>query len=404
MFDRICLVHYHEIGLKGRNRLTFERRLLDNLKTALRDYPGIDIGRISGRLLVQLGDPDQAEHVAAAIAQTPGVARVSCGWRTNRTLDEIYTAACLAVDEVLPFTTFKVAARRSNTDFPLTSMELNQLVGAHLRAHLPEQIVRMKNPDVKVCVEVVQGSTYIYARSLKGVGGLPVGSAGKVVCLLSAGLDSPVALWRMMRRGAVAVGLHFSGRPQTADTSEYLVCELAEALAPAAGIGRIYLVPFGDYQREIASTVPPALRIVFYRRLMFAVANEIADLENAKALVTGESLGQVASQTLENIRAVDGVARYPVFRPLIGNDKQEIIAEAERLGTFEISTRDHADCCTLFMPRSPETHANLELVERIWDELPTDAWISQIMAELEYRDFNCPAYRAPKSKQRIEKK
>jgi thiamine biosynthesis protein ThiI len=222
---------------------------------------------------------------------------------------------------------------------------------------------------------------------MKGVGGLPVGTAGNVVCLLSAGLDSPVAAWRMMRRGATVTALHFSGRPETADTSEHLVRELIATLRPFGGIERLCVVAFGGYQREIADHVPPELRVIFYRRLMFAVANEVARRFSAKALVTGESLGQVASQTLDNILAVDAVARYPVFRPLIGTDKQEIIDDAQRLKTFDISSQNHEDCCTLFMPRNPETHAKLARVEAIERRLPFDAWLARILDELEVEEF-----------------
>ena len=254
----------------------------------------------------------------------------------------------------------------------------------------------MKDPDVRVRVEIIQGSAYIYARSVTAIGGLPVGSAGKVVCLLSSGIDSPVALSRIVKRGAVAVGVHFSGRPQTADTSEYLVDQIARTLAPMQGIGRIYVVPLGDYQRAIAEMATPSLRIIFYRRLMYRIAQLIAQREGAKALVTGESLGQVASQTLDNIAAVDQAVSIPVLRPLIGTDKQDIIAEAKFLGTYDISIQPADDCCTLFMPRSPETHADLEQVLAEWETFPLAQWEEEIMASLEYRDYPCPAYHAPR--------
>ena len=200
----------------------------------------------------------------------------------------------------------------------------------------------------------------MYARSERGVGGLPVGSAGKVVTLLSSGIDSPVATWLIARRGAVCVPVHFSGRPQTADTSEYLCQDIIRAFAPAIQIGRMYVVPFGEAQRQIALACPTSLRVIMYRRVMYAVAERIARLEGAKAIVTGESLGQVASQTLENIAAVNEMVTLPVLRPLIGSDKQEIIERAHEIGTYDISCETAPDCCTLFMPRAPETHARLD--------------------------------------------
>ena len=229
-----------------------------------------------------------------------------------------------------------------------------------------------------------------------------MGSAGKVVSLISSGIDSPVASFKMMKRGAVVVGVHFSGRPQTSDTSEYLVDEIAEALAPVGGFGRIYYVPFGSYQSRIADVCPPNLRIILYRRLMFRVAQEIARMEGAKALVTGESLGQVASQTLENINATNCVVDIPVLRPLIGSDKQEIIEVAQRIGTFEISSRPADDCCTLFMPRSPETHARVRECEQAEEAYPVDEWVQEICRNLEFRDYPCPAYKAPKVRKKMQ--
>ncbi len=398
-FQRIILVHYHEIGLKGHNRSVFEKRLLRNLEALLSAYPLVTIHRIAGRLCVFLRegtDCGTAVACADAIVGVPGVARVSCGFKCERDLGQMGEAALLALAEAGEFASFKVHARRNHTDFPIDSMQMNRDVGALLCAAHPDKRVIMKNPDVTVGVEVVQSAAYVYARSVRGIGGLPVGSSGRVACLLSSGIDSPVALWRMARRGAVPVGVHFSGRPQTSDASEYLVDDIARVLEKTGCIGRVYVVPFGDCQREISLTAPPSLRIILYRRLMFRVAERLAQREGAGALVTGESLGQVASQTLENIRATDASVTLPVFRPLIGNDKLEIIDQAQQLGTFEISSMDAPDCCTLFMPRSPETHARLEDVEAAEADLPIERWVEELAAAAEPHDYACPAYRPRK--------
>lgn len=396
MFERICLVHYHEVGLKGRNRASFEHRLLSNMEAALVAFELKEVCRISGHLLVVFENADDLELAAEILLQVPGVARVSRGWRCAREPEEYNRCAELAMMDCGEFESFKVVARRSNTDYPIDSMQLNQLVGAHLCAFAPDKKVKMKDPDVKVHVEIIQGSAYVFSRSDRGIGGLPVGSAGKVVSLMSGGIDSPVATWKLMKRGAVIVGVHFSGAPVTDDASEYIVDDIAHALAPAGGISRIYMVPFGKYQKAIASECPPPLRIVLYRRLMFRVAQGIARIERAKALVTGESLGQVASQTLENIAAVNAAVDIPVLRPLIGSDKLEIIDVAKRIGTFEISSRPADDCCTLFMPRSPETHARIVDCERAEQDVPIDAWVEEILSNLEYRDYPCPAYKPPR--------
>jgi len=192
-----------------------------------------------------------------------------------------------------------------------------------------------------------------------------------------------VASWRMLKRGSIVLGLHFSGRPATGTASERLVQELADVLAQTGGLSRIYVVPFGDIQREIASIVEPSLRVIMYRRLMLVIAQELARSQNAKALVTGESLGQVASQTLDNIVATDAVTTMPVLRPLIGSDKEEIINEARRIGTFDLSIQDAEDCCTLFMPRKPETHARAEQVAASWDLLDIDSLVVRALDALE---------------------
>ena len=398
MASRVCLVHYHEIGLKGKNRARFEHILMDNLKAALAAFSVSTIVRISGHILVTFSAPGEAERAFDAIARTPGVARVSLAFHTNRDPHEYCEAAVRALREAGNFYSFKVAARRSNTDYELTSIDLNRQVGEVLCEAFPDKKVLMHDPDVQVHVLVVQGSVYVYARSVRGVGGLPQGSAGKVMTLLSSGIDSPVATWMLARRGAVPVPVHFSGRPQTADTSEFLVQDIISALAPSVQIGRLYVVPFGDCQREISLACPSDLRVIMYRRVMYAVTERLAAIEGAKAIVTGESLGQVASQTLENIMAVNEVVSLPVFRPLIGSDKQEIIARAKEIGTYDISTQDAPDCCTLFMPRRPETHAKLDAVHAAWDMFDHEAMIQHLVDTVEHIDYPAPCYHAPRSR------
>jgi thiamine biosynthesis protein ThiI len=379
----VVLVHYHELGLKGRNRPSFERQLIKNITVALKAVePASEIRRTSGRILVYPSSYKQGRAALAVLVKLPGVARVSLGEQVARSLDAINPAALRALERSEPFASFKVAARRANTDFELDSMTLNRELGSYLVEHTEGKTVRMKEPDVTVHLEIIKNLAYVYAVSERAIGGLPVGTAGRLICLLSSGLDSPVAAWQMIRRGAEVVGLHFSGAPETPDSSSYLVRRIADALEPFGGLFALYVVHFGGYQRQIALAVPEKLRIIFYRRLMFAVASALALRIGAKGLVTGESLGQVASQTLDNIVAVDAVATLPVLRPLIGTDKQEIIQRAEQLGTFEISAQGTEDCCTLFMPRNPETHARLGEVEALWQELPHAQWVEEILGVL----------------------
>lgn len=392
-YQRVVLIHYHEIGLKGHNRARFESRLLKNVLGLMDGYPVVTIHKISGRLVVFLKEGtsrEDAERCASFIARIPGVARISCGFKCPREIEDISQAAVMALGEAEPFQTFKVAARRAHTDFPIDSMTMNRDVGAVLCAAFPDKGVKMKGMDVEVHVEVVQNSAFVYAFSIPGVGGLPVGSSGKLMCLLSSGIDSPVALWQMAKRGAVCHAVHFSGAPETSSASEFLVDDIAHVLERTGCIACVHTVELGGYQRSISLECPPPLRVILYRRLMFKVAERLARECGAKALVTGESLGQVASQTLENICCTDASVNMPIFRPLIGTDKQDIISTAHALGTFEISTEDAPDCCTLFMPRSPETHAKLAQVEDAEAVFPEEEWVDQIVSEARCQTYHQP--------------
>lgn len=395
MPQRVCLVSYHEIGLKGRNRSTFERRLRENLDAALVALPAGRVERIASRLMVPVLDEERAGEVAQRIAMIPGVHAVFNGVRVKADIDEVNEAALAALRHVSPVSSFAVDGRRSNTDFPLRSLEIGRVVGAYLQQQTG-LAVDLGNPDATVSIIVSGHDAYVATERLDGPGGLPVGTAGRVVSLLSSGIDSPVSTWRIAHRGAVVVGVHFSGRPQVSSASERVVERLGRVLEMSGGLGRIYVVPFGDIQREVSLSSPPDLRVLLYRRLMVRIAERIASVERAKALVTGESLGQVASQTLENIAVVDEAAKLPVLRPLIGSDKLEIMAEARRLGTYELSIEEAPDCCTLFMPRSPETHAKLPMVLEAWEALPHARMVDDALQALEWLDFRCPAYRPPK--------
>ena len=396
MSERVCLVHYHEIGLKGKNRSIFENQLVTNLKCALRDTPLKCVKRICGYILVTF-EGGATRDYQDLIGKVPGVARVSLAHECPRDLAEYSQAAIVSLGEAGSFSTFKVHAHKSSTDYPVHTLDINRQVGAALCEAFPDKKVDVHNPDVTVHVNVVQGSVYVYAVSERGAGGLPVGTAGKVVTLLSSGFDSPVATWMLGRRGAICVHIHFSGRPMVSDTSEWLTQDIVKALAPSGVVGRLYVVPFGARQREISLAVDQKLRIITYRRVMFSVAERIARIEGAKALVTGESLGQVASQTLENIAAVDETVSMPVLRPLIGSDKQEIIERAQQIGTYDISCQTAPDCCTLFMPRRPETHAKRDEVHEAWDSFDHEAMIEDLVDHIEYVDFDqCPSYRPPR--------
>ena len=406
MAERVCFISYHELGLKGKNRGTFERRFQLNLDEALDSYvsrlaPGVKrsaivghVRHITGRYIVEVRDQQRWEEIARVLSRVPGCTSVTLAYQGGRDLGEIEALALRCFEEGLPAASFRVRAKRSNTDLEMTSMELAAHLGELLGATHPVP-VKMKGADLEVQVTIVGGQSYVSSRRIEGIGGLPTGSSGRIVSLLSSGIDSPVATWRLLRRGAVGIGLHFSGRPATSDASERLVAEIGDILSETGGLARIWVVPFGEIQRDIASRVYAPLRILCYRRMMLKVACELARREGALALATGESLGQVASQTLENIAVVSAVADLPILRPLIGSDKQEIIAEARRIGTYELSIQDASDCCTLFMPPQAETHASFEAMEESWALLDVESAVATCLETATCIEYPCRNYPRP---------
>lgn len=372
------VVHYHEIGLKGRNRGFFERRLVENLRGALRPFADTRIEVMNGRLLVRTpGAP--SDSLLDAVARTFGVAFLAPVRVVSSDVGEM-TAAALGLLDAKSFRTFAIAARRATKQFPLTSRDINVELGAAVQAATGAG-VDLGNPDVTVHVEVVGGRTLVYVERRDGPGGLPVGVSGKVVALLSGGIDSPVATYRVMKRGAKAVLCHFHSAPFTDSSSERKAKELAQIIASRQGPTTMYLVPLGEAQQQIVLTAPAALRVVLYRRLMMRIASRVAQSERAKALVTGDSLGQVASQTLENIACVDDAVDIPVLRPLIGTDKQEIVTDAQRIGTYETSILPFQDCCSLFVPKSPATRASVGECRDAESELDLDVLVESCIAQ-----------------------
>lgn len=368
----LLLVHYHEVGLKGRNRPVFERALKRNLTRAL----GASASRVRlvpGRVEVR----DPTEEALDRVRRVFGVANVSPARLVDADLDAVVAAGVQAAreaDEERPFETFAVRARKARTGFSPSSQRVNEVLGDAIRTGLDKR-VDLSNPDVTVRVEVLERHAYVSARKYAGPGGLPVGTAGPVVSMVSAGIDSPVATWRVMKRGAEPVIVHFHAQPFTDRSSEQKVEEIVGELADWGYRRSWWSVPMGEQQREITVSAASSLRLLLYRRLMLRVAEAVAAREGALAVVTGESLGQVASQTLENLGAVGSVARLPLLRPLIGDDKAEIIEAARAIGTFDISAREHQDCCTLFEPRDPATRASAAELDDAEEAYDADAMV-----------------------------
>jgi thiamine biosynthesis protein ThiI len=357
----VVVVHYHEISLKRGNRPLFLRHLARNLARAAADLGPVTLRQRPGRIVLDLDGHPHPEAVRDRVQRVCGVASVTLGYRTSATLDAMRTVIGRLV-EGREFRSFRITARRAFKTYPMTSVELNRALGAFVLERVATR-VDLERPEVEISVEVLPDEAFVSLDRRPGPGGLPVGASGTVAALLSGGIDSPVAAWRMIKRGCRVVFVHFHSVPYLPPTSQAKARALVERLTEWQYDSRLYLVPFGEIQREVVLSVPGPARVVVYRRLMIRIAEAIARDAGALALATGESLGQVASQTLENIAAIDAVAAGPVFRPLIGTDKIEITAEAQRLGTFEISIEPDADCCTLFVSRHPLTRMSVAEAE-----------------------------------------
>ncbi|MBS3735994.1 MAG: tRNA uracil 4-sulfurtransferase ThiI [Candidatus Bipolaricaulota bacterium] len=388
------LVHYGEIALKGDNREYFEEKLVDNLCSALDGLSFESVRRKYGRVLVELGGTDGAKlsEYEERVNRVFGIANYAFVRTCSRDLDSIKKEAWELVRSE-DFSSFKVASRRSDKNYRLNSVELNEEVGAHLQQRYEQRgsprEVDLEEPDFTLYLEVTSSEVFVYKRKIDGPGGLPVGTAGKIVSLISAGIDSPVAAWKMMKRGAGVVFVHFHSFPRTDRASQENVREVVEVLSSWQGWGKLYLVNIRSIQRKIITKAPKRLRIIFYRRTMLRAAERIVGQENAKGVVTGDSLAQVSSQTLENLRATgESVSSsVPIYRPNIGMDKHEIEYRAREIGTYEISSRSSRDCCVYMRPKHPETKASLNEVREIEQSLETDDLISEAVANSDIEEF-----------------
>jgi thiamine biosynthesis protein ThiI len=373
--QRPCLlVHYHEISLKGGNRPLFLRFLARNLTRATADLPPVGVVQLPGRIVLDLAAHPNAEAVRDRARAVFGVANLALADRVPSTLDHIKSAVARLI-EPLAFESFRVTARRAFKTYPLTSPELNRELGTFVLERAKTR-VDLERPALNIRVEVLPGETFVYAHLEPGPGGLPVGVSGQVMALLSGGIDSPVAAWRMMKRGCQVLFIHFHSVPYLPATSQAKAKALVNHLTRWQYASRLWLVPFGEIQREVVLSVPPPARVVIYRRLMLRIAEAIGRSAGAEALVTGESLGQVASQTLGNLARIEEAASLPILRPLIGMDKLEITEQARRLGTYEISVEPDQDCCTLFVPKHPATRTSREDIQRLEVRLPMDRLVA----------------------------
>lgn len=396
--ERLLLVRYGEIGLKGRNRHVFEEKLADNMRAALADIEGAKVNREYGRIFVRLEDEGRTGEALERLQRVFGIVAVNPALRVPLDLEAIREAAAMLVRaEGDPPRTFRVSARRAYKRFPHTSQELNHLVGAYVLRHVPHLTVQLTDPDVTVTVEVREHAAYVYADQVDGPGGLPVGASSRALLLLSGGIDSPVAGWMAMKRGIELHAVHYHSPPFTSERSKQKVIDLCRVLArwsPAPV--PLHVVHFTEVQKEIHRHVPQELGITVMRRFMLRIGERLARRLDAMALVTGESVGQVASQTIESLAAINPVTDLPVLRPLVGLDKAEIIQKAEEIGTYAISIRPYEDCCTLFVPEHPATHPRLDEVEAAEAALPVEELVEEAVAGTELEEHHAqPVMVAP---------
>lgn len=354
------IIHYSEIALKGENRSFFEQKLINNIKTAL-GKSSKKVYKKYGKIVCDLAVNADIKIVKKILGNIPGIAYFSFAETARFEIEDIKKKTIHLLKNI-DFKTFKVDSKRSNKNFPYTSREINEKLGEHVIKRLNKK-AKMKEPDVKVFIEVSEKEAYVYTEKHKGVGGLPVTSSGKVVCLLSGGIDSPVAAYLMMKRGCKVIFVHVLNKSLTTKRVVNKINKIVKELSKFQSSSKLYIVPFEGIQKEIISKVDSKNRMIIYRRFMALIANRVAFKENAKMIVTGDSIGQVASQTLENLKVIYDASTLPILSPLIGLNKEEIIIMAKNIGTYEHSIIPYPDCCSFMISKHPETRAELENIK-----------------------------------------
>ncbi|NLN07726.1 MAG: tRNA 4-thiouridine(8) synthase ThiI [Firmicutes bacterium] len=383
----LYLIRYGEIGLKGKNRRFFENTLTANIQRVLRDIPGCRVWQAHTRNYVEVPDTSSRE-VEERLQKVFGIVSFSPVVKVPLDLEAIKAAALQEFAKTArPGLTFKVNTKRANKRFPLLSQEISAAVGAHLLRNLPGLTVDVHTPQEVLDIEIREEEAYLYTKKILGPGGLPVGVAGKGLLLLSGGIDSPVAGWMMLKRGVTLEALHFHSYPFTSERAKEKVFDLCHRLAVYGGRIILHVAPFTEIQTELRLKAPERLTVTLMRRMMLRVAEQLAARRKALALITGESLGQVASQTMESINVIERVTSLPVLRPLIGMDKQEITEISRRMETYPISIRPYEDCCTLFLPAYPAIRPRSADVEAAEAALDIPSLLADCLGNIERHEI-----------------
>ncbi len=377
----IILIKNGELALKGLNRATFEDILIKNIRKRIKPLGEFEYRKEQSTVsVIPISDGIDMNEVSERVGRVFGIARYSRALQVPKDMEDITANAPKYLEEQLKFAkTFKVEAKRSDKKFPLTSPEISAEVGGAILSEFPHLKVDVRNPEIIVTVEIREKFAFIRGNQLKGAGGLPTGTAGKSTVLISGGIDSPVAAYMMAKRGLVLNAVHFASPPYTSPQSEDKVYRLLKKVASYSGSITLFTVGFTEIQEAIRDNCPEDMFTLIMRRFMMRIASAIAEKEDSKALITGESLGQVASQTLPAIACTDAVALMPVFRPLIGNDKDEIISVSRKIGTFDISIEPFEDCCTVFTPKHPKTKPGIKMLEDAEKALDVEALVERAL-------------------------
>lgn len=387
------IIHYDEIAIKGKNRKFFEDQLIKNINEKIKIHKQNEsVQRMYGRFKISFDSPfvwnDEKKEVWNEILSTTfGIANYGFGYETKND-EENLKITTKTIGENETFTTFRITTNRINKDYPKTSMEVNHFLGGTILKNFENKKVKLKKPDLEIFVEILGHKAFFLANKNKGGSGLPVGCSGKAVVLISGGIDSPVATFFAQKRGLETIFIHFHSYPQTSQKSVDKVRELVKKLTKFNPNATLYMCPFLDVQKEIFKKSPDKFRILLYRRFMYRIAEKLAKKIKAKVLITGESLGQVASQTIENMTATqDAVEELLVLRPLIGFDKKDIIEYAKKIDTYQISIRPHEDCCTVYMPKNPETKARINEIKKLEQEFNVEKMVDEMMEQLEIETY-----------------
>ncbi|EJO7756420.1 tRNA 4-thiouridine(8) synthase ThiI [Listeria monocytogenes] len=386
-FDRM-LIRYGELSTKGKNRKQFVTKLAQNVKRAMTDLPEVRIHGERDRMYIILNGADY-QLVEERLKPIFGIQSFSPAVRVNLDVEEVKAAALALVQDAHEENgTFKVAARRSHREFPLDSDEINQEIGAYVLQNMEDLTVNVKNPDVKLTIDVRKEGVFLSCRTILGAAGLPVGSSGRAMLMLSGGIDSPVAGYLAQKRGVEIEAVHFHSPPYTSEQAKQKAVDLAAKLAKYSGQVQMHIVPFTEIQEVIKQQIPESVIMTVTRRMMLRITDELRRRRNGLAIVNGESLGQVASQTLESMLAINAVTATPIIRPVVSMDKNEIIQIAQKIDTYNLSVQPFEDCCTIFTPPSPKTKPKLDKIEHYESFTDFEALIAKALDNIETISVN----------------